>query len=62
MILILVNTFSTMIMRHSKLGLFNLMQTVPMDNEQVGEEVYISMINKAEKILLVYDSISNHNR
>ena len=34
----------------------------PMDNEQVGEEVYISMINKAEKILLVYDSISNHNR
>ena len=27
MILILVNTFSTMIMRHSKLGLFNLMQT-----------------------------------
>ena len=26
-ILILVNTFSTMIMRHSKLGLFNLMQT-----------------------------------
>ena len=28
MILILVNTFSIMIMRHSKLGLFNLMQTV----------------------------------
>ena len=27
MILILVNTFYTMIMRHSKLGLFNLMQT-----------------------------------
>ena len=27
MILILVNIFSTMIMRHSKLGLFNLMQT-----------------------------------
>ena len=27
MILILANTFSTMIMRHSKLGLFNLMQT-----------------------------------
>ena len=31
MILILVNTFSTMIMRHSKLGLFNLMQTALCD-------------------------------
>ena len=32
----------------------------PMDDEQVGEEVYISMVNKAEKILLVYNAISDH--
>ena len=48
MILILVNTLFITIIKHSKQVLFSLMQTV-LDNEQVGEEVYISMINKAEK-------------
>ena len=34
----------------------------PMDHEQVGEEVYISMVNKDGKILLVYDSVPDHHR
>ena len=62
MILILVNTLFHYDYKAQQTGFVQPYADSPMDNEQVGEEVYISMINKAEKILLVYDSISNHNR
>ena len=37
------------ICRRSRLDLSSRMRTVRLDDEQVGEEVYISMANKAEK-------------
>ena len=32
----------------------------PLDNEQVGEEVYISMVNKSEKVLVLNSSSKNY--